>query len=382
MIHDELIMALLLTIALLILNLRYKRKNITLHLILTGGKLKNQVLYGKTLAELKEVTQSLALPAFNAKQIAEWLYKKNVSSIDGMTNLSAKTRELLKQHFELGLEAPSKIQTSVDGTKKYLFTTSNGKFIEAAYIPDNDRATLCVSSQVGCKMGCLFCMTGKQGFQGNLSSGEILNQIISLPEREKLTNIVYMGMGEPFDNLHEVLKSLEILTSDEGFGWSPKRITVSTIGIIPGMKEFLQKSKCHLAVSLHTPFDEERRKLMPVEHVYPLKEVLNEIRSFDFGLQRRVSFEYIVFNKLNDTPRHVQEMAKILNGIRCRVNLIRFHPVPGTPLEGSDDATVQAFKDALNANGILTTIRASRGQDIYAACGLLSTKELVKNGSS
>lgn len=340
--------------------------------------MKSQVLYGKTLEELKELTQLLGLPAFNAKQIAEWLYKKNITTIDGMTNLSAKARELLKQHFVLGLEAPSKVQTSIDGTKKYLYTTSNGKFIEAAYIPDKDRATLCVSSQVGCKMGCLFCMTGKQGFQGNLSSGEILNQIVSLPEREKLTNLVYMGMGEPFDNLQEVLKSLEILTSNEGFGWSPKRITVSTVGIIPGMKEFLQKSKCHLAISLHTPFDDERRKLMPVEHVYPLKEVLNEIKSFDFGLQRRVSFEYIVFKKLNDTPRHVQEMAKILNGIRCRVNLIRFHPVPGTPLEGSDDATVQAFKDALNAKGILTTIRASRGQDIYAACGLLSTKELVK----
>ncbi len=349
-----------------------------MHLFLNGGKLKNQVLYGKTFEELKELTQSLGLPAFNAKQIAEWLYKKNVTSIDGMTNLSAKTRELLKEHFVLGLEVPAKVQTSVDGTKKYLFTTSNGKFIEAAYIPDRDRATLCVSSQVGCKMGCLFCMTGKQGFQGNLSSNEILNQIISLPEREKLTNLVYMGMGEPFDNLQEVLKSLEILTSEEGFGWSPKRITVSTVGIIPGMKEFLQKSKCHLAISLHTPFDDERRKLMPVEHVYPLKEVLSEIKSFDFGLQRRVSFEYIVFKNLNDTPRHVQEMARILNGIRCRVNLIRFHPVPGTPLEGSDDATVQTFKDALNVKGILTTIRASRGQDIYAACGLLSTKELVK----
>jgi 23S rRNA (adenine2503-C2)-methyltransferase len=341
--------------------------------------LKKQVLYGKNLTELKVVTSALGLPAFNAKQISEWLYKKNIVSIDGMTNLSVKARELLKENYELGIVPPSKVQTSVDGTKKYLFTTSNGKFIEAAYIPDRDRATLCVSSQVGCKMGCLFCMTAKQGFQGNLSSAEILNQVVSLPERDKLTNLVYMGMGEPFDNLKEVLRSLEILTSEEGFGWSPKRITVSTIGIIPGMKEFLEKSKCHLAISLHTPFDEERRKLMPVEHVYPMKEVLNEIRSFDFGLQRRVSFEYIVFKNLNDTPRHVQEMARILNGIRCRVNLIRFHPVPGTPLEGSDDETVQAFKDALNAKGIITTIRSSRGQDIYAACGLLSTKELIKS---
>lgn len=340
--------------------------------------MKKQTLYGKTSAELKEVTNLLGLPAFNAKQIGEWLYKKNVQSIDAMTNLSVKARELLKENCELGLVPPSKVQTSIDGTKKYLFTTSNGKFIEAAYIPDKDRATLCVSSQVGCKMGCLFCMTGKQGFQGNLTSTEIINQVLSIPERDKLTNVVYMGMGEPFDNLKEVLRSLELFTSDDGFGWSPKRITVSTIGIIPGMKEFLLKSKCHLAISLHTPFDEERRKLMPVENIYPIKEVLKEVKSFDFGLQRRVSFEYIVFKNLNDTPRHVQEMARMLNGIRCRVNLIRFHPVPGTPLEGTDEETLQAFKEALNAKGILTTIRASRGLDIYAACGLLSTKELLK----
>jgi 23S rRNA (adenine2503-C2)-methyltransferase len=333
-------------------------------------------LYGKTLAEIQEITNSLALPAFNARQIAEWLYKKHVSSIDAMTNLSVKTRALLKEHYEIGLTSPSKVQTSVDGTKKYLYPTLAGKFIEAAYIPDKDRSTLCVSSQVGCKMGCLFCMTGKQGFQGNLTAGEILNQIASLPEREQLSNLVYMGMGEPFDNLQEVLKSLEILTSEYGYAWSPKRITVSTVGIIPGMREFLMKSKCHLAVSLHTPFDEERRRLMPVSNVYPLQDVLREIKDFDFGLQRRVSFEYIVFRNLNDTPRHVQELSRILNRIKCRINLIRFHPVPETPLEGSDENTVQTFKDALNAKGILTTIRASRGQDIYAACGLLSTKEL------
>jgi 23S rRNA (adenine2503-C2)-methyltransferase len=342
---------------------------------------KKDALYGKTLTEIQDIIKGLHLPGFTAKQITEWLYKKHVQSIDAMTNLSVKTRELLKGHFDLGLVPFSKVQTSIDGTKKYLFPTTNGKFIEAAYIPDKDRATLCVSSQVGCKMGCLFCMTGKQGFQGNLSCGEILNQIVSIPERDQLTNLVYMGMGEPFDNLQQVLNSLEILTAGYGYGWSPKRITVSTIGIIPGMKEFLEKSKCHLAVSLHNPFDEERRKLMPVEHVYPIKEVLKEIKSFDFGLQRRVSFEYIVFKNLNDTPRHVHEMAKILNGIRCRINLIRFHPVPGTPLEGSDESSVQAFKEALNAKGILTTVRASRGLDIYAACGLLSTKQLLNSSS-
>lgn len=336
-------------------------------------------LFGKTLNELKEIVKASNLPSFAAKQIAEWLYKKDVSEISEMTNLSLKNRELLSEGFVIGKSAFTKVQTSVDGTKKYLFQTSQGKFIESAYIPESDRATLCVSSQVGCKMGCLFCMTGKQGFQAHLTASEILNQIQSLPEFDKLTNVVYMGMGEPFDNIEEVLKSLEILTSDYGYAWSPKRITVSSIGIIPGLKEFMTRSKCHLAISLHSPFDTERHKLMPIQHVYPIKDVLEVIKSFDFGLQRRVSFEYIMFAGVNDSPRHVNELIKILNGIRCRINLIRFHAIPDTPLTGSADPVIEQFRDALTAKGITTTIRASRGQDIFAACGLLSTKEMVKN---
>jgi len=337
-----------------------------------------EFLFGKTYTQLTTVCKDLGLPSFTASQLADWLYKKQVATIDEMTNISKTGREKLAARFDTGISAPSKVQVSSDGTKKYLYTTSGGKFIETAYIPETNRKTLCVSSQVGCKMGCLFCMTGKQGFQANLSSGEIINQIRSLPERDLLTNIVYMGMGEPFDNLDAVLDSLEILTSEYGYGMSPKRITVSTIGIIPGLKRFLDNSKCHLAVSLHTPFDEERRKLMPVEHVYPLSKVLDEIRSFDFGRQRRVSFEYIMFKGLNDTARHAKELSRILNGIKCRINLIRFHPIPDTPLEGSGRQTIEDFQQMLNNKGITTTIRQSRGQDIYAACGLLSTKELVK----
>lgn len=337
------------------------------------------VLFGKTLSELQQVISTTGLPSFTAKQIAEWLYKKNVSSIDEMTNISVKNRNILKELFDIGIVSYSKVQESVDGTKKYLFQTSKGKFIESAYIPDDNRATLCVSSQVGCKMGCLFCMTGKQGFQNHLHAGEIVNQVRSLPEFEKLTNVVYMGMGEPFDNLEEVLKSLEILTSDYGYGWSPKRITVSSIGIIPGLKAFLHRSKCHLAISLHSPFDKERLSLMPIQNVYPIKDILDEIKAFDFGLQRRVSFEYIMFKGINDTPRHASELSRILNGIKCRINLIRFHPIPDTPLLGSDEETIVLFQNALEAKGIITTIRASRGLDIFAACGLLSTKELVKS---
>jgi 23S rRNA (adenine2503-C2)-methyltransferase len=334
-------------------------------------------LFGKTLNELTALAIELGLPKFTGKQMAEWLYQKDIASIEEMTNLSKKARELLGSKYEFGLVDSTKVQESVDGTKKYLFPTAKGKFIETAMIPDDDRKTVCVSSQVGCKMGCLFCMTGKQGFQGQLTAGEIVNQIRNIPEWHDITNIVYMGMGEPFDNLEEVLKSLEILTSEWGFAMSPRRITVSTIGIVPGMVTFLNQSEAHLAVSMHTPFDDEREKLMPVQIAYPLAEVIREIKSWDFGRQRRVSFEYIVFKGLNDSPRHVRELAQILNGIKCRINLIRFHPIPGTPLEGTDEATLQKFKEQLNDKGILTTIRASRGQDIYAACGLLSTKEMV-----
>lgn len=340
--------------------------------------MQKQVLFGKTLDELKAIVHQFNLPAFTARQLADWFYKKDVVEFNDMTNLSKETRQLLSDSFTTGLSEPVKVQTSADGTKKYLYRSLSGKFIEAAYIPDEDRHTLCVSTQVGCKMGCLFCMTAKQGFQGQLSAGEILNQIRSLPERHLLTNIVYMGMGEPFDNLEETMKSLEILTADYGFAMSPKRITVSTIGIIPGMKTFLERSKCHLAVSLHSPFEEDRKRLMPIQSVYPLKEVLDTIRNFDFSRQRRVSFEYIMFKGLNDTHRHVKELARVLNGIRCRINLLRFHPIPGTPLEPSGDENIAWFREALKQKGIMTTLRQSRGQDIDAACGLLSTKELLK----
>jgi 23S rRNA (adenine2503-C2)-methyltransferase len=334
-------------------------------------------LFGKTLEELQALSLNLGLPSYTGLQLAQWLYKKEVQSFDEMTNLSKKARALLGEGYDVGYRDPVTVQESVDGTRKYLFPAREGKFIETAYIPEGNRGTVCVSSQVGCKMGCLFCMTGKQGFQGNLTSGEILNQYRSIPEWKTITNLVYMGMGEPLDNLEEVLKSLEVLTSEWGFALSPRRITVSTIGLIPAMMEFLNKSLVHLAVSLHTPFDEERRQLMPVQQVYPLKEVLKEIKSWDFGRQRRVSFEYILFRDFNDSAAHVNELSRILHGIRCRINLIRFHPIPDTPLESPDNETMNRFKDKLNAKGITTTIRASRGQDIWAACGLLSTKKLA-----
>lgn len=335
-------------------------------------------LLGKNIDELRNLVTELGMPAFTAKQIADWLYSKRAVSIDEMSNISVKNRELLKESYTVGRELPSTVTESVDGTKKYLFRTESNNFIETVYIPEDDRHTLCVSSQVGCKMNCLFCMTGKQGFTTNLTATEILNQIMSVEEADKLTNLVFMGMGEPMDNLANLLRALEILTAEYGYCWSPKRVTVSTIGVIPKMKIFLEQSNCHLALSMHSPFPEERLKLMPVEKPYPLYEVLKELKKHDFSHQRRVSFEYIMFDGLNDTMRHAVEMVKLLKDLDCRVNLIRFHAIPGIDLKTSNEQKMIFFRDYLTSNGIMTTIRKSRGEDIFAACGMLSTMEKQK----
>ncbi len=330
-------------------------------------------LLGKSLAELKEVAKSLGMPAFAGGQMAKWLYVKHVMDIDGMTDISKGNRELLKERYAIGCMPPAESQRSVDGTVKYLFPTSSGKFVETVYIPDNDRATLCVSSQVGCKMNCLFCQTGKQGFEGNLTTADILNQIYSLPERDKLTNIVFMGQGEPMDNLDNVLKATEALTAAWGYAWSPKRITVSSVGVKNKLKRFIEESECHVAISLHSPIHEQRAMLMPAEKAMPIADVVEMLRNYDFSHQRRLSFEYIVFGGVNDSPMHAREIIKLLRGLDCRINLIRFHQIPGVDLHGADDSRMEAFRDYLTGHGVFTTIRASRGQDIYAACGLLST---------
>ncbi len=290
-----------------------------------------------------------------------------------MTNLSLINREKLADDFEVGSCSPVEKQVSADGTVKYLFKTESGGFVESVYIPSEDRATLCVSSQIGCRMKCRFCMTGRQGFSGNLTAHEIINQIQSIPESDKLTNIVFMGMGEPMDNIDEVLKALEIVTATYGYGWSPKRITVSTIGLKRGLERFLKESDCHLAISLHSPYPEERLELMPAEKAFPAKEILEMIRSYDFGGQRRVSFEYIVFKNLNDTEQHAKALRELLKGIPCRVNLIRFHAIPDAPYETTDTARMERFREIVNTSPVTCTIRTSRGEDIFAACGMLST---------
>ena len=335
-----------------------------------------EYLYGQTLSQLEALCNRLEMPRFAAKQIARWLYDKHATTIEAMSDLSVRHRALLAETYEVGFTAPEKVSISADGTKKYLYRTSQNHFIESAYIPDGDRATLCISSQAGCRMGCHFCATGRQGLQHSLSTNEILNQIGSLPERERLTNVVFMGMGEPLDNTDNVLRALDILTAEWGFGWSPTRITLSTAGVVPELRRLLDSTKVHLAVSLHNPFHEERAAIMPVERAWPVAEVAAILRRYDFTHQRRVSFEYIVMSGLNDSPRHIRELCRLLDGIKCRINLIRFHKIPGSPYFSPDDAAMVRLRDTLTAKGIQTTIRASRGEDIQAACGLLSTSAL------
>ena len=383
-----------------------------------------RTLLGKTLEELKEIALELSLPAFTAKQIADWLYKKRVTSIDKMTNLSKSARERLSKEFVIGIDQTLQVVTSQDGTKKYLFKplctagpqstaerhSTAGRqsaaerqstaeqpgcasgSIESVIIPDNERKTICVSSQVGCKMACTFCMTGRQGFHGNLTVASILSQFIAVEESQELTNAVFMGMGEPLDNLENVMRAIEVLTADWGFAWSPKRITLSTIGVttqlggrgivwkgveyknVNPLKFFLDNCKVHLAVSLHNPFYEERLALMPAERTFPLEKSLKLIKEYDFTGQRRVSFEYTMFNKVNDSKRHADRLAQLLRGLECRVNLIRFHSIPDSPLESSPMQVIEHFRESLQASGITATIRAYRGEDILAACGMLSGK--------
>lgn len=331
-------------------------------------------LLGMNPDTLKALAQSAGLPAFTGKQLAQWIYGKRVRTLEEMTNISLAGRQRLGEICEVGVAEPLGRAESADGTRKYLFPVEGNpaEAVEAVMIPDQDRKTLCVSSQAGCKMGCRFCMTGRQGFHGNLSAADILSQFHAVDESAQLTNAVFMGMGEPLDNWEAVRQVIDVLTAPWGWGWSPKRITLSTIGVLPSLKRFLEESHCHLAVSLHNPFPEERLSLMPAQKAWPLEEVVELLHQYDFTGQRRVSFEYTMFAGWNDTPRHADALLRLLRGLECRVNLIRFHRIPDFPYNPSPESTMEAFRDRLNRGGLTATIRASRGEDILAACGLLA----------
>lgn len=332
-------------------------------------------LVGLTLDGLRAVASEVGLPKFAAGQMAQWLYEKRVTDIAQMTNLSKQARARLAETYRVGIEPPKTEARSADGTVKYLFRGTPDRDVEAVYIPDRERATLCVSSQAGCKMGCHFCMTGRQGFHGNLSAHQIVNQILAIPDSQSLTNVVFMGMGEPMDNLQPVLTAIEVLTAPWGLAWSPKRITVSTIGKLTELRTLLDATRVHIAVSVHSPFSGERAGLMPVEKAFPVAQVIELLRGYDFAHQRRLSVEYTMWQGLNDDNRHADALARLLRGTSARVNLIRYHAIPGVDLKPPVASAMEAFRDRLNSLGVIATIRASRGEDISAACGMLAGKQ-------
>lgn len=339
-------------------------------------------LIGLTLEELTDVALQNGMPRFVGKQLADWLYAKKVTSFEQMVNISKKNREALANYYEIGRTAPAAASHSADGTVKYLFDFGHGRKVESVYIPDRDRATLCVSSQVGCRMNCYFCATGRSGFRGNLSRAEIIDQILSIPPKPEpghaamteLTNVVFMGMGEPLDNLEEVLPVIEILTAPWGLAWSPKRITVSTVGKLTQLKELLEKTQVHIALSVHSAENAQRESMMPVQKAWPVRDVMKLLKGYDFAHQRRLSLEYIMWRNVNDDLAHADMLVKLIDGIPCRVNLIPFHAIPGVELTPSSEEKMIIFRNYLNSKGVISTIRASRGQDIEAACGMLAAK--------
>ena len=334
-------------------------------------------LLGMDLDELIKVAISGGMPSFVGKQLAEWMYKKKATSFSEMNNISKKNKEWLEANFILGRERPVETLKSSDGTEKFIYNVEGGRKIESVLIPDKERATLCVSSQSGCRMNCYFCATGRSGFGGQLSAAQIINQILNVAQPDKngsddLTNIVFMGMGEPLDNFKEVKKVIEILASPWGLAWSPKRITVSTVGKLPQLKELLDETKVHVAVSLHLPNINLRSQMMPAQKAYPISSIIKLLKSYDFSHQRRLSFEYIMWRGVNDDMESAKALVALIKGLDCRVNLIRYHSIPGVDLKPATEERMLMFRNYLNSQGIISTIRASRGEDIMAACGMLS----------
>ncbi len=337
---------------------------------------------------LEKRLADLGQPKFRSKQVFRWIWKDGIHDFSSMSNLSREFREKLKSDFSLELPKIVRAETSDDGTIKYLLGLSDGKTVETVWIPrdDQDRVTVCISTQVGCRMGCTFCLTGQQKVERNLLAGEIAGQLMVLPNREKITNVVVMGMGEPFDNYVELMGALEIMTHVEGLNMGPRKITVSTSGLVPAIKRFVQESKCQLAVSLNAPNDEIRSQIMPINRAYNIDTLLGalkEISRHDFPRLRQnkfsITFEYILIHELNDRVEHARELAKRLRGIPCKVNLLLYNENPNVPYKRPRPENVEAFQRVLSQEALLNFVRKSRGRDISAACGQLASMQKRMN---
>jgi 23S rRNA (adenine2503-C2)-methyltransferase len=333
--------------------------------------MKNKPICGLTFDELSCELESENIDPSYALKICYWIYKKRIANISEINNISTEIKDRLSETFEPGLYGPADVLISSDKTEKYLFTTPEGKSFETVYIPEIKRRTLCVSTQAGCRMGCTFCLTGKSGFRGNLTSGEIINQILSNPHAGEITHVVFMGMGEPMDNISEVLRACNIISAQWGLSLGTGKVTVSTVGITYAIKEYLENSGCNLTLSLHSPFSDERRTVIPAENKYPFHEIIDILKLHPKS-KRRISVAYIMINGINDSDRHLEALKKLLANTKIRVNLLSYNQSAYSDWTSSPNERMQFYKHNLVIYGLSASIRKSRGNDISAACGLLA----------
>lgn len=329
-------------------------------------------LCGLTVDEIYELIKPSEFTYSHAISISTSLYKRRLKAYTDFPKIPGKLKSLLINQTETGFFPYSEMQISEDRTIKYLFMNYEGRWFETVYIPDGKRHTACVSTQSGCRMGCPFCVSGAYGFHGNLTTGEIINQIISIPPAGKITHVVFMGMGEPLDNTDNVLKACEILTASWGLAMSPRNITVSTVGILPAVEKFLSGTDCNLTFSLHSPFPDERKHIVPVEKKYPSAEIIRILKEAKLKKGRRLTIAYVMISGINDSDKHLEELISLLRGSSVRVNLLPYHSAGGDNNVSSTPEKMQAFKHNLVISGISASVRKSRGEDISAACGLLA----------
>lgn len=341
-----------------------------------GERVKKTDLRNLSLAEMADMAAGLGLQTYRGRQIFHWVYGKAVDSIDRMTNLSKETRAELHRKTYISALTEVKRQHSKDGTEKFLFALEDGHRVESVLIPEEDRLTLCISTQVGCGMGCTFCLTGKGGLVRNLKSSEIINQVLvvqsGLPSGQRLTNIVIMGMGEPLANYNNTIKAIEVLTDPLGPAIGARRITLSTSGLVPRIKKLGESAlNINLAISLNASTDEQRNLIMPINKKYPLAKLLGACKEYPLKHRRMLSFEYVLMEGVNNSPEDARRVAKLLKGIRCKINLIPFNEFPGAPYKRPSEDSVLRFQEILASHHYSVFIRKSRGSDILAACGQL-----------
>ncbi|MBM3419711.1 MAG: radical SAM protein [Bacteroidetes bacterium] len=332
-------------------------------------------LTGLTLRQIEDSLASSGIDRTYALRVAYWIYRKRVGSFSEMTNIAGGIREKLSESFSSGFLRPAERLESADGSVKYLFDYPGGRKVETVFMPETRRNTVCVSSQSGCTRGCLYCRTGEMGLKGNLTAAEIVNQVLAIPESARLTHVVFMGMGEPLDNLQAVVQAIEILTAEWGLSIAHSRITVSTVGILPAVEQFLAKTRSNLTLSILSPISADRARLVPAERLFPAEKIMSVIRETAPSRRRRISLAYMMLEGINDTDSHLDALIKLISGTTIRVNLLRYHQSGNIMFRQSAPERMNLFRERLLAAGISASVRRSRGEDIGAACGLLGAGE-------